>query len=52
MEKTISRALALPTASALLLTGCGGGGGGSPGDSKRKHESVGGAVHYTSAMDK
>ncbi len=52
MEKTISRALALPTASALLLTGCGGGGGGSPGDSKRKYESVGGAVHYTSAMDK
>lgn len=50
MEKTISRALALPTASALLLTGCGGGG--SPGDSKRKYESVGGAVHYTSAMDK
>ena len=50
MEKTISRALALPTASALLLTGCGGGGG-SPGDSKRKYESVGGAVHYTSAMD-
>lgn len=52
MEKTISRALALPTASALLLTGCGCGGGGSPGDSKRKYESVGGAVHYTSAMDK
>lgn len=51
MKKTIPRALAQATASALLLTGCGGGGG-SPGDSKKNHESVGGTVHNTSAIDK